>query len=261
VVGCGTAAEGPPGRPLDAIGRLFGLSGGRFGGLLLGHLVGLRRRFSRRLGLGRLGLGRRLGLGGRLGVGERLRGHQPPQVAKAVETNEHLAQQALGRGRLTARLQHTDRHVADGLLDIRQRERRLFALLAGNGLLERVALQIELEHPADLVACLVQYCRREAKTGTDATEHAGDEQGRAATVQQEHGATIARQHRAHREQRVAQRGRLTATVVARRRAEHPCEGQIRRRRTAEHERRREVSERRVLDRPLDRQLAEHEAYA
>ena len=86
---------------------------------------------------------------------------------------------------------------------------------------------VELEQPAQLVARLGQQGRAQPETGADTSQHAGDQSAWAAAVEQHDGLCVARQHGTHGKERAAQRGRLPATVVARRRAEDPLERQAR----------------------------------
>ncbi len=187
-------------------------------------------------------------------------------MPEVVQTDQHLAQESLRARGLATRLEHADRDLGDGLLDVGERER-----LVGIGRSQHCELgvavgragrgpEIELEDPAHLVAVLGEQRRVQAESGPDPAQDSRNETRRAAAIQDDDGARVTCQDRAHGEERAPQCCRLPAAIVAWRRAEDPLHGQARGRGTAEDDRRGEIGERDVLDAPSDRQLGQHKPH-
>ena len=216
----------------------------------------------------RPGVFRQLGpLAGRLRFVEGLGADQLAQVTQPVEPDEHLAQEALETGWLAACLKHGHGHLGNGGFDrgqlerlvlIGQRQSRKFGVFWRQCFAARLG-QGELKHAFDLLADFGEYRRRQAETGTDTTQHAGDKARRTRPIEHDHGRRVGGEHGPNGQQGFAKSGGLTAPGAARWRAIDAVERQFGGFLPAQYEAGGEIGEGQVLGRPAHRRLGKDQS--
>ncbi len=200
-----------------------------------------------------------------LRVRGRRRAHEPPEVARAIQPDQDLAQESLEGHRLAPELEHVDRGVDDRRFRGLDRERDAWPAF---GLREHPVRRAEvrvagaagqrleglvrpgpgaprhgpgsgrhqLHHPARIPARLGKPRAGHAVPGGDATQRAGDERLRAVTLEQQDDACVPGHHRLGGPQRAGDRRGLPAPRRADHRPEQRLERERRRRLAAEHPR-------------------------